>query len=1762
MKERELTPVLVPASVRREQIREKVVESLKSSFPFVGSRYTLDVQDVRVHPADIGPEEYKKALLTARTISEPVRGTLLLKDTQSGKVISKAPNFNLMQLPYFTDHHTFVLGGNQYNVSNQLRMKPGVYTRKRRNETLEASFNLAKGSNFRVSMDPEGGLFNMEYGSTHIPLYPVLNKLGVPDAEISRHWNPDLVRVNREATAGKEDKVIGKLYNVVSQDPTASDPNEQIEQIRKEYDRTVLDPRVTKMTLGHEYDKVNPDVILKASQKLLRAYNENIDFDERDSIAFKHLKGVDDFLAERIALESRTLRNKFLTKLERGKGGLDAIPYSPYTKTIKNFLVTSTLSGTPAQINPVEILDQAARVTSLGEGGISDIRAIPTDARKLHTSSITVLDPVRTPESHKTGIDLRSAIFTSRDRDGNIYTYLKNARTGKFEHVPVDEMASKVVAFPKQDIRGQVDVIAENRIQARPAKDVDYIIPTTHAMYSPATNLIPFLDSIDGNRQTMGAKMMGQALPLVHSEPPLVQVKSYAGSSYDTMEEEIGSQIVPRSPVSGQVTRVRDGFVYIRPSGDKTAAEPVKIPVYENFPLASKTYLDNPLLVKPGDEVKKGQILAGSPFLEDGHLALGTNLKTAYIPYHGLNSNDAVVISEGASKKLTSQHMYRVGQDLDSDTNADRTKHQAYFGTKYTQDVYGKLDEAGVVKPGEKVRKGDILVAAVQKSALSPEAQMLGKLHKSLVKPYRDASLAWEKEAEGTVVDVARSGNKIRMTVKTEEPMQVGDKLCFSLDTEILTTRGWRAVIDITMADWCYTLNPEGKICLEQPTATHLYPSAGSLYELYADDVCLRVTPNHNLLVQKNGKFSLTQAREILGKKAVHRKSGEWGLYGPVPNKFALMNSSVVWDTTAWGRFMGVFLASGNYADHGIIIPYDTREDRWEKLQAIRQCDLKFEECDKALFIDCLEQPALEEYFKKHSQTRRVPRELFEHGSNVAKEFLHGLLGPAWAKTKTSLVMTTLTKKLADELQRVALHAGYAADIADMNPIYYVRFTKNVFPAVKNGRKNCLERIIPSTEQVVGITVPSGILYVRIRGKTVFTGNSGRYGDKGVVSAIIPDDQMIQDESGKPVDLLLSSASVVSRINPAQVLETALGKVAEKTGRPIAIENFADRDNVKYVKEELKKHGLKDKETVYDPMTGKHIPDVLVGPKYTLKLFKTTDTNFAARGVEDYDVNQQPSSGGPTGSKGIGRMVFNALLAHDARNFLRESTVLKSQKNDAWWRAYQLGLPLPELKTSFSYDKFGAMLAGSGIKMNKSGDYVTLGPMTDKDVGAASSGAIKNPLLVRAKDLQPERGGLFDPVLTGGTDGKKWSHLDLNEPVVNPIFEKPVRTLLGMKQAEFEATLREEGGKGIRKRLSGIDVASREKELLDGLDTMRAAERDQSIKELKYLRTLKRNDIRPEDAYVLSKVPVIPPVFRPIVPGKKGDLQVSDANYLYRDTILANDMLPKTEGLPEAHKDARSNLYNSVKALYGTAEPLSPQLKARNVRGFIDRIVGGGVGPKFGYFQSKLVTKKQDLSGRGTIIPDPTIGMDEVGLPEDMLWGMFRPFVMKNMVQKGYSAMDANKMIDDKHPLAKDILFNETKNRPVYINRAPSLYRYNILAAYPRPVPGKTIRVHEMLAPIVSGDFDGDAMQVFTPVTPEAVAEARNLTLPHMLLSDQEKHTLTKAAPHQESVTGLYLATSAKDKGPIRKFSSKAEAMAAYNRGEITLGTPVEIKEK
>jgi DNA-directed RNA polymerase subunit beta len=309
---------------------------------------------------------------------------------------------------------------------------------------------------------------------------------------------------------------------------------------------------------------------------------------------------------------------------------------------------------------------------------------------------------------------------------------------------------------------------------------------------------------------------------------------------------------------------------------------------------------------------------------------------------------------------------------------------------------------------------------------------------------------------------------------------------------------------------------------------------------------------------------------------------------------------------------------------------------------------------------------------------------------------------------------------------------------------------------------------------------------------------TGLHGNKGIVSKILDDNEMpYKKDSGKPVDILLNPASVTSRINLGQLMETAAGKIAQATGKPYFVHNFGKTSNVSNLKAELDKLGVSDTEMMVDPKTNKDLGKILTGPQYFLKLYKTTDQNWSARNVGSYDNVMQPQKGGEEGSKSVGYMEMLGLLGSNARKNLKEISTLKSEDNSDYWSKFRLGQALPKPRTTFATNKFFDYLKGAGIKTSFQDGKLTASPLTDHDILSMSNGVIESPELLSAKNLEPEKGGLFDPGTTGGLRGKQWTHYELAEPLPNPVFERPIKSLLGLKSSEFDGIV--QGSIGVKK---------------------------------------------------------------------------------------------------------------------------------------------------------------------------------------------------------------------------------------------------------------------------------------------------------------------------------------------------------------------------
>ena len=690
---------------------------------------------------------------------------------------------------------------------------------------------------------------------------------------------------------------------------------------------------------------------------------------------------------------------------------------------------------------------------------------------------------------------------------------------------------------------------------------------------------------------------------------------------------------------------------------------------------------------------------------------------------------------------------------------------------------------------------------------------------------------------------------------------------------------------------------------------------------------------------------------------------------------------------------------------------------------------------------------------------------------------------------------------------------------------------------------------------------------------------AGRYGNKGVISAIIPDEEAPHGPDGKPYELLLNPVGIISRGNPAQAIEAWLGRVAAKTGQPIDVPDFDTSESyASYAKRLLKQHGLSDKDEVLDPATGRKISGVLAGNRFIMKLHHTAEAKSQGRATGGYTSEGTPAKGGDEGSKRVGMLEMNALLSHGAYSTAQDASTVRGQRNEDYWRQVMSGYAPPKVDVPFVYRKFVQELKASGINPVKTGTKMNVYAMTGKDVDdMVGNRELKNAETVNWKSgrLEGKRGGLFDEAITGGHGGERWSYIKLNEPLPNPIMEEPIRRILGLTEKQYRAVLAGSdslpgrfspkpgdaittGPQALAKALDAIDVDREIAQARAEMDTGKKTYRDAAVRRLGYLKAAKKQKSHPRE-WLWSKMPVLPPSFRTVsVMSATGVPLVADPNYLYKELWDANKNLTLMKDKVDDVAEERLAVYDSMKAVVGISDPIQPQLKEQKVRGILKHVFGSS--PKFGTVQRKLVGSTVDLVGRGTITPNPNLDMDQVGLPVKKAWTLYQPYIVRRLVRRGMPKMQAMQQVKDQTDIAKKELVAEMGQRPLVINRAPVLHRYGMMSFWPQLTTSDTLEIPPIVTGGFAADFDGDAMNFHLPATNEAVSEAVNKLMPSSNLLSAGGFS-AHYTPSHEYQGGLWLASSVKSKKPERIFRTKKDAIDAYHRGEISASHRVVINE-
>jgi DNA-directed RNA polymerase subunit beta' len=781
-----------------DKLKDGVIEKIQSHFPVTLSKRTLVLKDVWAED-DLSEHDVAsqlKAKDNDQTWGVPIKGRLELLDTQTGKVID-TKEMTLAKLPKMTSRYSYIVDGSEYQVDHLFRLKSGAYTRIDRKGDVKSEFNLRQGQNFDITLDRVSKKINFvpKGKSAKVPVYPLMKVLGVSDDDMEKAWGPEVFKANKvirpEHTEGALSKFFERMKPLDWKGPSPTG-EKLAESVYHWFDQTALYPDTTKITLGQPFEKVNGGALLASTNKLLGVSRRTVEPDDRDSLVFKEVWHVEDFIPEKLDRQAKRIKGRIRQTLNHKDNIRDILKGGElFSEPIKDFFtVGGNVSERGEQTNPLQMLGGQFKTTIVAPdyGGVKKPERIGEEAQSINPSHFGFLDPMHTPESERTGITLHlgSAV---RKVGRELQVQVHDMQTGKQVPLNTVDFHHATIVLPDQvkwDGKKPIPFASDVKVKLpggdigkMPFSEARYVLPSAKGMFDFASNLIPFLPCDQGNRTSMADKQMEQAISLTHREQPLVQSSIHHKTPEQTYEKIVGRFSSTVSLVDGKVVAVKDGAVHVS-DGKNTHIHQI----YDHFPTNEPLgMMHSTPIVKVGDKVAKGQTIADSNFTKDGRLALGTNLRVGYLPYKGYNFEDGVVISETASKKLTSEHLHKLRVDLDPSADNRSPKEWRANASQLAQKVsdlhFASLDADGVIKPGTKVQPGQILTVALAPNLDGNDNAMRKAFGNKGVRAWKDKSLIWDEDREGIVTRVVKSpsGKTVKVFVKTVEPMVVGDKV-------------------------------------------------------------------------------------------------------------------------------------------------------------------------------------------------------------------------------------------------------------------------------------------------------------------------------------------------------------------------------------------------------------------------------------------------------------------------------------------------------------------------------------------------------------------------------------------------------------------------------------------------------------------------------------------------------------------------------------------------------------------------------------------------------------------------------------------------------------------------------------------------------------------------------------------------------------------------------------------------------------------------
>ncbi|WP_273211509.1 DNA-directed RNA polymerase subunit beta/beta' [Helicobacter rodentium] len=1524
--------------------------------------------------------------------------------------------------------------------------------------------------------------------------------------------------------------------------------------------------RVGRMKMNHKLDIGVPDYvtvlthedIIKTVRYLIHVKNGQGRIDDRDHLGNRRIRAIGELLANELHTGLVKMQKAIRDKLSTISTGLeelmphDLVNSKMITGTILEFFTGGQLSQFMDQTNPLSEVTHKRRLSALGEGGLVKERA-GFEVRDVHPTHYGRICPIETPEGQNIGLINTLSTYAKVNELGFIEAPYRKVVEGKVtdeivyltatqEEGAVIAPASTILTSNQTIKEEMIEVRKDGEIMLMESKKVDLIDLSPRMVVGVAASLIPFLEHDDANRALMGSNMQRQAVPLLKPDAPIVGTGIEKIVSRDSWE-------ATKATRSGIVEKVDSKNIYVL-GEDENGAFIDHYSLQKNLRTNQNTSFSQRPIVKAGDRVEVGQVIADGPNMDQGELALGKNIRVAFMPWNGYNFEDAIVVSEKLIRNdaFTSIHIY------EKEIEARELKHGVEEITRdipnIREEELAHLDESGIVKIGTYVTGGMILVGkASPKGEVkpTPEERLLRAIFGEKAGHVVNKSLYCPPSLEGTVVDVKiftkKGYDKDRRAIvayeeeKSRLDLEHHDKLLMLDREESLRISSILAKEKLSsstkIGDKEYK---KGSVIPKEELENVNRFAMGTLIKSYSKETQNKYdTLKSNFLEQKKSlseeheeKLSIIEKDDILPSgviklvkiyvatkrklKVGDKMAGRHGNKGIVSNIVPevdmpytkdgrpveiVLNPLGVPSRMNIGQILEVHLGLvGKNLGEQIASVFESEKDKWASELKAKMQEIAENSGMKTAkaFLEKLSNEELLDFARDWSKGVKFATPVFE-GVNAQEFERLFALAKIDSDGKTELYDGRTGEKM---MERV--NVGY---------MYMLKLHHLVDEKV-HARSTGPYSLV--TQQPVG-------------GKALFGGQ--RFGEMEVwaleaYGAAHTLKEMLTIKSDD-VEGRVKAYKAITRgeaVKESEIPETFYVLTKELQSLALDVNVFVKN-----------KEGINEVVAIKEddrPSDFNAFQLLLASPE---KIRSWSNGEVKKPETINYRTLKPERDG-----------LFCAKIFGPVRDY--ECLCGKYKK-----MRYK----------GIVCEKCGVEVTSSKVRRSRMGHIELVTPVAHIWYVNSLPSRIGTLLGVKMKDL--ERVLYYEAYIVKEA-GEAYYDNEGTKPVAkyDVLNEEQFQSLSQrFEHTGFVAQMGGEVVKGLLEELDLVDLIAELKEAIKATNS--EAKKKTIIKRLKVVESfvVSGGANRPE-WMMLTVLPVLPPDLRPLVALDGGKFAVSDVNDLYRRVINRNQRLKRLIELdaPEIIvRNEKRMLQESVDALFDNGRNANA-VKGANKRPLksLSEIIKG----KQGRFRQNLLGKRVDFSGRSVIVVGPNLRMDQCGLPKNMALELFKPHILAKLEEKGYATTlkQAKKMIEQKSNEVWECLQEIVANYPVMLNRAPTLHKQSIQAFHPKLIDGKAIQLHPLVCAAFNADFDGDQMAVHVPLSQEAITECKLLMLSSMnILLPASGKAVT--VPSQDMVLGLYYLSLAKDdsKGEHKLFSNIDQIHIALEAGIVEVGSKV-----